>query len=1172
MAHWPRRFQRRLHNDPQGALTNAVSIDLKELLFPTRVTGNNGTASTAAFKKSLRMEQHKTKLTADVTVSDKLSIVNVWLFRDTGEWYVLSSAARDIGAGSAALAIELAEVSSLLVAESSRSSEDLRHTEENKGRMTFYLEVTGPSDAISETARQQAVANGCGQEPAAEGTQRGGAEYPAVVHGLVPLGRFHHTEIPTFTSVEIDGNTVTPYVTKKGNIAVAVNNDLRPFMRVHVDEVTVGDSRRVLLNGRVYTRHSSISELHLQLAARTAEHTITVPATLIFNQEETEQRFGLNRYWFTAELPLSEFLALDGRADDIFDTWLTAAMAGREERHRVRVGKNRYLVRRKAAPGTAAVGESAVSVVPYFTMKAKNISFQVEYFDRRALQLIDSAISRPRKFRSIARQAFSDRPVWLVGEMPFKAQDTGLSLFKYLIDNHPEIDARYVIDLDSPELSNLVGYEEHVVRHRSEEHVLLSLAASRIIGSHHPDYIYPTRRKEFVKACRGLEVFLQHGVMGMKWMTQTYGKDASGFSTDLFLTSSEREKKMIVEDFGYSPAEVEVTGLSRFDALFDDDVRVRPNQVLILPTWRDWLTTTDSFEETKFFEEWHGFLNSPELLDLCRRFDLDIVFGLHPNMRHHIEKFSNSPARIFVQGEVNVQTLIKQSGIMITDYSSAGLDFSFLHKPLLYFQFDRTRFFGKSGSHFDLERELPGPVCWSRNGLLRQLERLITAGEQSFSEYFARADLLYPFRDQNNRERIVQAVLTASPRSTLDNVTHSEPVQLLQKRLRRSKHYFPAMKRMFSAAKKLPMLDDVIVFESGLGRQFADSPRKIYEELVRRGDGRTKVWVYDKKLPTVDPHTLVVKRLSPQYFWYLARAKHWVNNQNFPYYITRRKNGVYLQTWHGTPLKRMQHDLDRIEGRDAGYLDRVTQASAQWSYLLSPSPYATAAFSTAFRHDAAIIEKGYPRNDVLSSPNLQELREEVRLKLDLPEGKKVLLYAPTFRDDQNISGNRFAFTLPFDLESFAAEFGDDYVLLLRMHVVVRSKITIPDHLTDVIRNVSAHDDINELYLVSDALITDYSSVFFDYSILQRPIIFYAYDLEKYRDQLRGFYLDYEADLPGPIVTSQSELWDTLTTLDRQSPELSARSSAFAAEYAPHDDGRAASRVVDEVFFTEQTDK
>jgi len=657
----------------------------------------------------------------------------------------------------------------------------------------------------------------------------------------------------------------------------------------------------------------------------------------------------------------------------------------------------------------------------------------------------------------------------------------------------------------------------------------------------------------------------------MKWMTKTYGKAAAGFSTDLFLTSSEREKSMIVEDFGYSPDEVEVTGLSRFDSLFDSDVETKPKQLLILPTWRDWLTTTDRFMETRFFEEWHGFLNSPEFLDLCRRFDLDVVFGLHPNMRQHIGEFSDSPAQVFVQGEVNVQTLIKQSGIMITDYSSAGLDFSFLHKPLLYFQFDQSRFFGKAGSHFDLSRELPGPVNTTRSSLISQLDRLLSNGASSFDRYFERADSLYPFRDQNNRERIIHAIANAKRRRKLDALKNSEPVQIAKKRLRRNKRYFPTMKRFFATAKKLPIAEDTIVFESGLGKQYSDSPRAIYEELVRRGDTRTKVWVYNRRLPFSDPHTIVVQRLSPQYFWYLARAKYWVNNQNFPFYITRRKNGVYLQTWHGTPLKRMQHDLDVIEGRDSGYLERVSQASRQWSYLLSPSPFATAAFSTAFRHNAEILEHGYPRNDVLASPGVHVLSDPIREKLDLPKDKKVLLYAPTFRDDQNISGNRFGFDLPFDMERFAALHGNEYVLLLRMHVVVRNKISIPDHLSDVVRDVSTHDNINELYIVSDALITDYSSVFFDYSILERPIIFFAYDLEKYRDQLRGFYLDYDSEVPGPVVTSEGELWNTVSLLEEKAPELSARSAAFASEYAPYDDGYAAQRVVDRVFPSEHSD-
>src|SRR5699024_8903854 len=219
------------------------------------------------------------------------------------------------------------------------------------------------------------------------------------------------------------------------------------------------------------------------------------------------------------------------------------------------------------------------------------------------------------------------------------------------------------------------------------------------------------------------------------------------------------------------------------------DVETRPNQLLILPTWRDWLTTTDRFLETGFFEEWHGLLNSPEFLELCRRFDLDVVFGLHPNMRQHIAEFSDSPAQAFVQGEVSVQTLIKQSGIMITDYSSAGLDFSFLHKPLLYFQFDQSRFFGNAGSHFDLDHELPGPVSTTRTSLLSQLERLLSNGTSTFDKYFNRADRLYPFRDQNNRERIVRAIIRAKRHRALTDVAYSEPFQLAKKRLRKSKHY-----------------------------------------------------------------------------------------------------------------------------------------------------------------------------------------------------------------------------------------------------------------------------------------------------------------------------------------------------------------------------------------------
>src|SRR6185312_1872362 len=163
---------------------------------------------------------------------------------------------------------------------------------------------------------------------------------------------------------------------------------------------------------------------------------------------------------------------------------------------------------------------------------------------------------------------------------------------------------------------------------------------------------------------------------------------------------------------------------------------------------------------------------------------------------------------------------------------------------------------------------------------------------------------------------------------------HSELVTAGGRIARRQKKYLPFMKAAYRLFKLLPLDPNVIVFESGQGKQFGDSPRAIYEELIRRGDTRKKVWIYNKRLPVRDDHTVVCKRHSPGFFWHLARAKYWINNHNFPHYIHRRRNALYIQTWHGTPLKRMFLDQENFFGRDAGYKQRVLTASAQWNVLL----------------------------------------------------------------------------------------------------------------------------------------------------------------------------------------------------------------------------------------------
>jgi CDP-glycerol glycerophosphotransferase len=369
---------------------------------------------------------------------------------------------------------------------------------------------------------------------------------------------------------------------------------------------------------------------------------------------------------------------------------------------------------------------------------------------------------------------------------------------------------------------------------------------------------------------------------------------------------------------------------------------------------------------------------------------------------------------------------------------------------------------------------------------------------------------------------------------------------------------------MFPLLQRLPADDRLVLFESGIGKQFADSPRYIYEELVRRRPDLVKVWAYNGRLRTADPNTRVVERLSPRYFWYLARARYWVNNQSFPHYVTRRRDGVYVQTWHGTPLKRMLHDLPEVHGRDLGYVDRASRAAAQWSVLVSPNPFTTERMRSAFRYTGQALELGYPRNDVLHRPDRDQIAARVRARLGLQPEQKVVLYAPTFRDDQT-TGGRFVFRLPFDLDRLHRDLGGDTVLLLRMHVLIAQAVEIPAHLRDFVRDVSSYPEIQELYLAADVLVTDYSSVFFDFAQLRRPVVFYAYDLADYRDKLRGFYLDYSTELPGPIVETEDELVHALSHLDEVEAASAERREAFLERFAAHDDGHAAERVVDAIF-------
>lgn len=980
---------------------------------------------------------------------------------------------------------------------------------------------------------------------------------PVIAHRI--LGRFSSTAFSSNTVYHSGDRSVGLYINNKAEVALAINRPLRFKYRIRTDITQIHDGK-LSLGGVLETQSDRLSSATLQLVGRKSEFRLDVPVELNFDEKDAEKRFGRASYGWSASLDFksADWTAID-RGDN-YDLYLLVAPYSGGEPARVRVSRTPFAVRSTTRAGTVTNCDKTLAISPYFTFKAKSTSLILEVFDKEAFAVLADA--RQRSFP--ISQPSDSKPIWIIGELSYKAQDNGLHLFNYLRQERPDIDAYYVIDENAPDLRNFDSMD-HVVFHGSKEHFELAIRAQRVIGTHHADYLYPTRHHSFSSRCRATRVFLQHGVMGTKWMVPNYGKNSPGFATDLFMVSSEREKQYIVKDFLYSPEEVKVTGLSRFDSLLAKDLHVNENLLLIIPTWRDWLQNEDVFLESDYLEQWKNLLNSVELADLVQKHGLEVVFCLHPNMMQFRDHFTGSPARLIVQGEIDVQELIKTAAIMITDYSSVNFDFSFLHKPVHYYQFDRARFLGPNGSHLNLDDELPGRIAFDSETLLKDLSHTLDRGKAMEPKFRQRADVFMTHRDQNNSRRIVAEIERAELRGKPNVGWRAELPVKLKNKFRGHKRYFDVMRKLYKLYKLAPMDEDLIVFESGLGRQYGDSPRYIYEELLRQGDTRRKVWVYSGKHRFTDPLTSTVKRLSPEYFWYLARAKFWVNNQSFPHYVKRRAKGVFLQTWHGTPLKQMALDIREVQGRDEGYLDRVTRATRQWTHLISPSRYTSEIMRSAYAFSGEAVELGYPRNDILTGPDVADQEQRVRDELAIPPGIKTVLYAPTFRDDAASSRGKFRFDLPMDLDEFDRRFGEDTILMLRMHVLISNAVSIPESLRHRIIDVSSHPDIQELYLASDVLITDYSSVFFDYSLLRRPIIFYAYDLENYRDNLRGFYLDYESALPGPIVEEESDLWDALASALAGEQLPGVNRDDFIKKFAPHDDGQAARRVVDRFF-------
>ncbi|WP_406014672.1 CDP-glycerol glycerophosphotransferase family protein [Streptomyces sp. NBC_00984] len=366
----------------------------------------------------------------------------------------------------------------------------------------------------------------------------------------------------------------------------------------------------------------------------------------------------------------------------------------------------------------------------------------------------------------------------------------------------------------------------------------------------------------------------------------------------------------------------------------------------------------------------------------------------------------------------------------------------------------------------------------------------------------------------------------------------------------------------YPARRAMP-LRDAVLYTGG------DSPRAVHAELLRRGVESEHLWVTDGVHGHVPSTTVPVVEHSAAWYEALARSRRIVTAEQLPEWFERRPGQTVVQTWHGTPLGRFGTDLDGTLYADHQQLATLAHRSAQWSVLVSPSSHSTPLLRRALGYRGEVLEAGSPANDLLFSADRAKTAERVRHRLGIPDGRRVVLYAPTYRDQlAHPSGTderpRYRWDPALDPAALARSIGDVHTVLVRRHPRVTG--SVPQR--PGVRDVSAHPDTAELLLIADVLVTDYAGLMFDFAHTGRPMLFHTYDLEHYRDTVRGFCLDFETRAPGPLFADADEIAVCLRdtgTLDASSAQHAAAYESFRRDFCDLDDGGAAARVADRLL-------
>lgn len=522
----------------------------------------------------------------------------------------------------------------------------------------------------------------------------------------------------------------------------------RDSIKLHNIYSNSNNSSNIHLNIEIISNYFPLKNTTLIIKNRKEGYQVSVQTAKLYYHSMETNKFNNKAEFCFSPTKIFPFLHPNFQYDDfdtsVFDFYLSIEIAQFElTAYNFRVP---FYSSKEADETWCRFQEENMMVIKWYPTPYGNLSTRIGVIDKALF-----------KYYLEAKNLEPVPNVVLITEYPHKAQDNGLQFFKYMMEKQTKFTPYYIVSKNSKDLKNLERYKENIIFYKSKEHIQLFFKANYLLHTHTPNYALPFISQETEKRRKQLKkIFLQHGIIGVRDLEYIYGRKSNPELYDKIVVSSARELAIVRDELFYPEDDIALTGLARFDTLLKGNNPFKSfllrKKILIMPTWRKGQESlsNEEFMKTDFYKKFQELITDVRLKYLVTNKNCQINFYLHNNFQKYSDLFNSDFVNIIPAGEYTVQELLKNHGVLITDYSSVGLDFAIQFRPVIYYQFDE----GLSEMRTEEASFLPGPIVNSKEELLSIIERKTTSNKMDKKYKSIVTRDLYTYRDKHACKRI----------------------------------------------------------------------------------------------------------------------------------------------------------------------------------------------------------------------------------------------------------------------------------------------------------------------------------------------------------------------------------------------------------------------------------